>query len=251
VGDGAASVARTVMTDVPVRDTRWTGFAERRYEFDFTSCATGLRGYRWVFPCLIDGVPHANVGVYALPPVDGARLQAGLSPQLARIGARPRAWKAFPIRTYAPRARVAAPRALLVGDAAGCDALMGEGISFALEYGMLAADAIVAARARGDWSFGDYARAVERGPLGRKLRRLHQGARLFYGPRHRFWFRVAAASARAQAVGLAWYNGAEGWDRRGALAALAAPVGLGPLLPPVPPFGSRRPRDGGRGGAAA
>jgi len=91
---------------------------------------------------------------------------------------------------------------------------------------VLAADAILAARASEDWSFRRYTRAVERGPLGRKLRHLHLGARLFYGPRHRLWFRVAAASARAQAIGLAWYNGVDGWDRRGALSALAALVGL-------------------------
>jgi len=229
VGDGAGAVARAVMCDVPLAETRWDGYAARRYEFDFTSCATGLRGYRWAFPCVIDGVPHANVGVYALPPIDGARLRAELAAELARIGARPRAWKAFPVRTYARGTRVAAPRALLAGDAAGCDALMGEGISFALEYGMLAADAIVTARASGDWSFQRYARAVERGPLGRKLRCLHLGARLFYGPRHRFWFQMAAVSPRAQSIGLAWYNGVDGWDRRGALAALAALVRLPPL----------------------
>src|SRR5439155_425493 len=107
------------------------------------------------------------------------------------VGAEPAGWKAFPIRTHAPGTRVAAPHALLVGDAAGCDPLMGEGISFALEYGMLAADAIVVAHASGDWSFRGYARAVERGVLGRKLRRLYLGARLFYGPRQRLWFRVA------------------------------------------------------------
>src|SRR5262249_43994524 len=106
--------------------------------------------------------------------------------------------------------RVAAPHALLVGDAAGCDALMGEGISFALEYGTLAADAIVDARRRGDWTFGRYARAVERGSLGRKLRRLALLARLFYGPRRPWWFRVAALSGRAQRIGLDWYNGAGG-----------------------------------------
>ena len=226
VGDGAGAVARAVMCDVPLAETRWDGHAARRYEFDFTSCATGLRGYRWTFPCVIDGVPHANVGVYALPPVGGARLQTELAAELARIGARPAGWKAFLIRTHAPGTRVAAPHVLLAGDAAGCDALMGEGISFALEYGVLAADAIVAARASGDWSFRAYARAVERGLLGRKLRRLYLAARLFYGPRHRLWFRVAAASARAQAIGLAWYNGVDGWDRRGALSALAALVGL-------------------------
>jgi len=208
VGEGRGAIARAVMSDVPVADTSWDGHAARRYDFDFTSCPAGLRGYRWAFPCLVGGVPHANVGVYALPPVDGPRLQAELATALRRVGAGgPRAWKAFPIRTYAAGTPVATPHALLVGDAAGSEALMGEGISFALEYGILAADAIVAARETGDWSFRGYARAVERGPLGRKLRRLALLARLFYGPRTRWWFRVAALSGRAQRIGLAWYNG--------------------------------------------
>jgi flavin-dependent dehydrogenase len=230
VGDGEAPVARAVMCDVPVGDTRWDGHATACYDFDFTSCASGLRGYRWTFPCWIDGVPHANVGVYALPPVDGAWLGRELSGELARIGARADGRrKAFPIRTYGARTRVAAPHAVLVGDAAGCDPLMGEGISFALEYGTLAAEAIVAAHVEREWSFARYARAVARGPIGRKLRRLELAARLFYGPRRRLWFRLAAASARAQAVGLAWYNGVDGWDERGALAALAALVSGRPL----------------------
>jgi flavin-dependent dehydrogenase len=211
------------MCDVPVAATRWDGYAAGRYEFDFTSCAAGLRGYRWAFPCLIDGVPHANVGVYALPPVGGARLRTELAAQLTRLGApAAQSWKAFPIRTYESGARVAAPHALLVGDAAGSDPLMGEGISFALEYGMLAAAAILEARATGDWTFRRYVGALRRGPVGRKLRRLGFGARLFYGRHHRLWFRLAAASAGAQAIGLAWYNGVDGWDRRSTLVAIGA-----------------------------
>jgi flavin-dependent dehydrogenase len=221
VGDGGP-VARAVMCDVPASATTWDGVAAHRYDFDFTGCATGLRGYRWTFPCVVGGVPHANVGVYALPPIDGARLQAELGRELARVGARRGAWKAFPIRTYAAGAPVAAPHVLLVGDAAGSDALMGEGISFALEYGMLAADAVVEARRTRDWRFTSYARAVHRGPIGRKLRRLDLAARLFYGRHHAWWFRLAAASPRVQAIGLAWYNGVDGWGERGLLAALAA-----------------------------
>lgn len=208
IGDRHGEIARGVMCDVPVADTRWDGYAGRRYDFDFTSCPSGLRGYRWAFPCVVDGVPYVNVGVYALPPVDGPRLQAELAAQLGSLGARGRhGWKAFPIRTYAGGTAVRAPHALLVGDAAGCDALMGEGISFALEYGLLAADAIVAARRTGDWSFGSYARSVERGPLGRKLRLLALLARCFYGAHGRFWFRLAGGSGRAQRIGLDWYNG--------------------------------------------
>jgi len=214
--------ARAVMCDVPVAATSWTGYAGRRYDFDFSACRTGLRGYRWAFPCVIDGVPHANVGVYALPPACGTRLRTELAAELARLGAAPAAWKAFPIHAYVGAPHLAAPHALLVGDAAGADPLMGEGISFALEYGLLAAEAICAAHGTGDWSFRGYARAVERGPLGRKLRRLGLATRLFYGPRCRLWFRLAAASPHAQAIGLAWYNGVDGWDRRSAFAALAA-----------------------------
>jgi len=209
VPGAAGPVARAVMTDVPVTATAWDGHAAHRYDFDFTACARGLRGYRWTFPCLVDGVPHANVGVYGLPPVDGARLQTELAAELGRIGGRSTAWKAFPIRTYADGAAIAAPHVLLVGDAAGCDPLMGEGISFALEYGALAADAILAARASGDWSFADYARGVRRGAMGRKLRRLALATRLFYGRHQRLCFRLAASSRRAQAMALAWYNGAD------------------------------------------
>jgi flavin-dependent dehydrogenase len=231
VGPAGGPVARALMCDVPIRATRWDGHAARRYDFDFRSCATGLRGYRWVFPCVIAGVPHANVGVYALPPIDGVRMRRELDETLADVGAAPcdGGWKAFPIRTFDAGTRVAAPHALLVGDAAGVDPLMGEGISFALEYGVLAADAIVAGRERDDLGCGAYARAVTSGGLGRKLRRLALGTRLFYGPRRRFWFRVAATSRRAQTIGLAWYNGQDGWDRRSPAAALAALVGLRPL----------------------
>jgi flavin-dependent dehydrogenase len=222
-GDGGI-VARAVMADVPVAGTGWTGFERRRYDFDFRACARGLRGYRWVFPCVVDGVPHANVGVYALPPVDGVRLRHELALMLDAIGAHASTWKAFPIRTLGPRSAVAAPRALLVGDAAGVDPLMGEGISFALEYGELAAQAIVAAAAMDDWSFADYPRAVHRGPIGRKLRRLGLGARLFYGRGSPLAFSVAAVSPRAQRIGLRWYNGVGGWDERSAAHAVWALV---------------------------
>ena len=218
-GDGL--VGRAVMADVPVAATRWDGDGRRRYDFDFRCVAQGVRGYRWVFPCVIDGVPHANVGVYALPPVDGRTLQAELRALCDEIGAAPATWKAFPIRTWTG-GPIAAPGVVLAGDAAGCDPLMGEGISYALEYGTLAAEAIVRARTTGDWTFTGYQRAVARGPLGRKLRLLRFAVRCFYGRAWPLAFRVAAASPRAQAIGLAWYNGVGGWDAKGPLAMLGA-----------------------------
>jgi len=77
------------MCDVPVAATSWTGYAARRYDFDFSACGTGLRGYRWAFPCVVDAVPHVNVGVYALPPVDGMRLPRELAVELGQLGAAP------------------------------------------------------------------------------------------------------------------------------------------------------------------
>jgi len=211
VGDGSAGrVGRAVMCDVPAAALGWDGHRARRYDFDFRACADGLAGYGWVFPCVIDGTPHANVGVYALPPVDGARLDLELRRLLRELGADPEARRqAFPIRTWEPDVRVAAPHALLVGDAAGVDPLMGEGISFALEYGVLAADAIVRAFASGDFAFADYAVAVHAGPLGQKLRLLDAATERFYGPRGWLWFRLARLSARGRRMGLEWYNGVE------------------------------------------
>ncbi len=206
-------IARAVMADVPAAGTRWDGFAGPRYDFDFRMLRQGLPGYAWVFPCLIGGVPHVNVGVYALTPV-GAALDAVFDQLLDELGGPPVRRVAFPIHWYRPGARLAADHAWLVGDAAGVDPLMGEGISLALEYGELAAETIVAAVRRRAYAGEDYQRAVETSWLGRKLRRLHLATRLFYGPTWRVWFALAEHSRRVRGLGLRWYNGVDGWDRR-------------------------------------
>lgn len=217
-------VGRAVMCDVPAAGTAWDGHRARRYDFDFRPVLRGVRGYAWAFPCWIDDRPHVNVGAYALPPASGEQLQRELAAVLADVGGRATRWHAFPIRTFVPEAPLAAPGALLVGDAAGCDPLMGEGISYALEYGILAADAIAGARELGAEPGAHYQHAVHAGAMARKLRRLHWAARHFYGPRHAWWFHLARLSRRAQRVGLAWYNGGDHWDERSGWAALRALV---------------------------
>lgn len=224
------AVGRAVMADVPVGGGSWDGHASARYEFDFRSCPRGLRGYGWAFPCLVDGVPHANVGAYTLPPGGAALLRMELSRQAERVGPLPPAWKAFPLNPYVPGAPLAAPHVLLVGDAAGVDPLLGEGISFAIEYGMLAAQAIERARRTRRWDFADYERAVHDGPIGRRLARLAGAARRFYGPFGSLWFRLARLSPHAQRIALDWYNGAHGWDGRtrwDAVRALVSGAELG------------------------
>lgn len=218
---GRGRIARAVMADVPVEHTSWDGFSRRRYDFDFRILRDGLHGYLWAFPCLIDGVPHVNVGAYALTP-SGAPLDAALSSYLAELGAGAPRRVAFPIHWYRPGTRVAADGAWLVGDAAGVDPLMGEGISLAMEYGDVAAAALLAAVRRRDYGADAYQQALEHSWLGVKLRRLHLATRFFYGPAWRLGFALAERSRRLRALGLRWYNGVDGWDRRSGWEAVAA-----------------------------
>jgi len=201
VESGPGWVARASMADVPTgRDV-----PDEIFEFDFRSIRAGLAGYEWSFPCLVDGRPHWNVGVYSLRrDGEGGRIGRLLDRRAGGPGVR---HQAAPIRLYDGRSPIAAPGVLLVGDAAGAEALLGEGISFALDYGRLAAAELSSGFARGDLSFAGWSEAVRRSPMGRKLRRLAMFARLFYGPTSPIWFFLMRLSGRVQAIGLNWYNG--------------------------------------------
>jgi flavin-dependent dehydrogenase len=223
VAEGRQCVGKAVMADVPVAAVDWSGFAEARYDFSFTAVAEGLRGYVWAFPCLIGDTPHVNVGAYSVDANGtGPELMRLLRAQLGTMGAPPVPVKSFPIRWYGKGVRIAAPRVLLVGDAAGVDPLMGEGISFAFEYGRRAASAVTRAWTTGNWSFADYEREVATSWMGRKLRRLGTAVRLFYGPAWRLCFPLAARSRHAQQIAVRWYNGVDGLDQRSSWELFAA-----------------------------
>jgi flavin-dependent dehydrogenase len=235
VGGDTAAVGKAVMCDVPVAQTCWDGFLGRRYDFNFLPVGQGLKGYLWEFPCLIAGVPHVNVGIYSLghTQLTNADLQRLLAQELVLLlpqsairnpqsAIRASRFRAFPISGYCPGRPLAAPHVVLVGDAAGAEPLMGEGISFALEYGKFAAQAILPALRAGRFEFSDYTEALARSWLGKKLSRLHWTARLFYGRTSRFCFALAARSRRLQSVGLKWYNGIEGWHQRSGWEAVRA-----------------------------
>jgi flavin-dependent dehydrogenase len=165
-----------------------------------------------------------NAGVYARRAGVGPDLRAllrGVQTELGGVSVR---HQAAPIRCWS-RTPFTADRTLLVGDAAGAEPLMGEGISFAFEYGRWAADELTAAMGTGvlDW------RAAEArfrcSWVGGKLRRLDQAATLLYGRGARLWLALATRWPGAQQVGLSWYNGVDGWDRRSGWAALRAALG--------------------------
>lgn len=242
ISEDTAPVGKAIMCDVPLSDTIWPGFSQRRYDFNFLPVNQGLKGYLWEFPCLIKGEPHINVGIYSLgdTSLTNVQLQKLLSQELTDLRVQGSRFKvqrlagdkqrsllpssqipfpspklrAFPIHGYTPKRPLAAPHVVLVGDAAGAEPLMGEGISFALEYGKFAAREIDSALRTHQLDFAHYTEALAASWLGKKLTRLYYTTRLFYGRTSPFWFALAARSRRLQSVGLKWYNGVEEWHHR-------------------------------------
>jgi flavin-dependent dehydrogenase len=178
--DGAGSLVRRRLEDgkrPPLRLARLELPAPARLPpatmiYDFSPFTEGLRGYVWLFP-----VPggRVNVGVMHDPAgsggaLGGRALDAILATALRRYGVSlPGPARGWPAWGYDPRARVAGPRLLCVGDAAGINGFTGEGIAVGLAHGPLAAAAICDGLASGDLRFAGYARALRRALVGREL----------------------------------------------------------------------------------
>lgn len=129
--------------------------------FEFGRIVDGLQGYYWDFPSLVDGKAMMNRGVFdsrIRPERPKADLVKNLRGALAERDQDLDDYKlkGHPIRWFDKNGKFAVPRVLLAGDAAGVDPLLGEGISFALSYGQVAAAAISSAFAEGDFAFSDY-----------------------------------------------------------------------------------------------
>jgi geranylgeranyl reductase family protein len=231
-GERKETTGRALMTDIAVNPESAVEFREHRYRFDFRCVSGGVRGYSWSFPCMIDGRPHLNVGIYDQHPRDrdkrprdfteksgGEQTRmltevAAAFPEfpLDAMARRAMTWKSFPIRWFDAADRYARGRVILAGDAAGVDPLMGEGISCAFEHGKIAAGAITAFIDGDEDALGGYDRSLHEGAVGRKLAKLAFAARHFYGAHHRLFFRVARTSRRAHEIGVDWYNGARHLD---------------------------------------
>lgn len=153
--------------------------------FDFSRMTDGLQGYYWDFPSYIEGRPFMNRGLFdsrARPERPKADLKQQLRESLAERNRRLEdvQLKGHPIRWWDKNGRFAIPHVILVGDAAGADPLFGEGISFALGYGRVAAPAIADAFVRQDFSFADYRDRLRADPLFFQLRIRVRLARFAY-----------------------------------------------------------------------
>jgi len=180
--DGSNGVVRRcVLPDAPVYTARSlevitplngnSSYEAKDAYFDFFCVPSGIAGYVWDFPTQVKGQPARCWGVYdsnirsdrSRPP-----LKTALAEEMARHGFRFEDYelKGYPIRWFHPRSTFAIPRVILVGDAAGVDSLFGEGISFALGYGSLAAQVLRDAFSKHDFKFRDYKQRIILSPMG-------------------------------------------------------------------------------------
>ena len=197
---GAAGIARLLEVLTPEDPRVAPEFVEHMAVFDFTWVPEGVQGYVWDFPSRIRGQAYMNRGVFdsRTYPQVRADLRRVLQEALQRRGcsANTSLLMGHPERRFDPRGTFAVPHALLVGDAAGVDPLLGEGIAHALQYGGVAAEALRDAFAQGDFRFVDYRDRVLRSPVGRDLMFKTRLARMAYGLFRRRWrLRLAWALA--------------------------------------------------------
>ncbi len=195
--DGAHSVVRRACSDARKRFIRalilrmpsseWyeSGRDTNIAYFEFSCITQGVPGYIWDFPLQTRTQPMRSWGIYdtnLIPLKRTQRLQELLAAEMADYGStldnyRLEGANIFPFSAHNV---FSAPHILLVGDAAGVDVLFGEGISPALGYGRIAARAIAAAFAAGDFSFAHYREQVLRSAMGRVLLRRAWLARILY-----------------------------------------------------------------------
>ena len=142
--------------------------------FDFFPVPSHIAGYVWDFPTQVDGERMRCWGVYdtnLLADHKRPPLKEPLAAEMRRFGFNLDQYEiqGHPIRWFSPENQISVPRVLLVGDAAGADPFLGEGISIALGYGALAAREIGEAFRRNEFSFGGYRRRVLTSSLGQAL----------------------------------------------------------------------------------
>ncbi|MCP4687789.1 MAG: NAD(P)/FAD-dependent oxidoreductase [Desulfobacterales bacterium] len=177
--------------------------------FDVSPGEFGLQGYYWDFPGVIKGRPFMSRGVYdsrVHPKRPRASLKVALGDSLLERKRRLEECnvKSHPIYWFDGKGAFSRPRVILAGDAAGVDPFMGEGISFALGHGRVAASAIINAFQKRDFSFSDYKQRILHDPLLSQLTSRARLARFFYGLKHRWQFeavwRLAPLLVRAIAL---------------------------------------------------
>ena len=202
--DGSNSVVRRAVEQNPrahvgraleIIASPKNGEKESVASFDFLVVPKGISGYVWDFPAKIDGESMRCWGIYdsnAVKREGRTPLREVLADEMKEHGYSLDDYelKGHPIRWYEAANTPAIPRVILVGDALGVDALLGEGISPALGYGKVAAKEILRAFEKDDFSFAGYKGRVLRSRLGGALWRRTFIAKRFYRFKSARWQRI-------------------------------------------------------------
>jgi flavin-dependent dehydrogenase len=185
--ENSSRVSRLIEILAPAKNGLASEFEQRRAVIDFRPVKRDLQGYIWGFPCWCNGAPHLNIGVFDSRIV-ADEPRANL-PEMLQRHLDERGWNisvelmGHPERWFHPQDVYSRPRVLLVGDAAGVEPWLGEGISLSLAYGPVAAATIVSALENSDFSFAGYRQNILAAKVGKILRRNRLVARLFYAPK--------------------------------------------------------------------
>lgn len=168
----------------PAEQVTRPSFVEHTAVLDFSLTADGFPGYCWIFPTVYHGPPVLSLGIMEAPfgKADSPALKAAFAYWLRERGIDLHQFtlRGHPALRYEPRARCSKPRVLLIGDAAGVDPLLGEGITSAMALGAIAAEAAYDAIRKRDFSFADYERRIRSSSIGTLMRRRRLLARRLY-----------------------------------------------------------------------
>ena len=239
--DGVGSLVRRAlgaprgrwMAQVVEVDTPWRDADPDPDLLHFDISDSTLLGYGWDFPTLVGGQPLVCRGVYELRPDLGAINRAPSPDAAPDVGARLldrlRALgleggariKRFAERGLALHEPLARPRGLLVGEAAGIDPVLGEGIAQAIFYGATAGPYLARCLAAGDLSFTGWRGEVSRSRVGLDLGIRTRLAPWIYGATRPLAERWITGSRDLSDAGLSYFAGERVSRRKLAGAALA------------------------------
>ncbi len=182
--------------DAPPQGAGFGGGREGVAYFDFFPIPSNIAGYVWDFPTQINGKAMRCWGIYdtnILANEKRPQLKEPLAKEMSRLGFDLNNYEiqGYPIRWFSPENQMSVPRVLLVGDAAGADPFLGEGISIALGYGLLAAREIGQAFRRNEFSFNGYKRRILSSALGQMLIARWLVAQIVYLFKWK-WFQILA-----------------------------------------------------------
>lgn len=209
-------------------DTPWHRSDAKNDILSFDLSDRSYRGYSWDFPTICGNRSMVCRGIYrltktpaetALPGPDIAKL---LAQRLQALGFDPAAFrfKRFAERGLARHAPYGGSGAMLIGEAAGIDPALGEGIPQAILYGACAGPYLAKKWARGKYSYADFGVHLRSTRLGLDLRLRQRATPLLYGNQRAFienWLNASPALAQA---GMAYFAG-ERVPRKKLLTALA------------------------------